>query len=128
MRSAPWRGWAASRGRRRSCTSASPRCPNTSRRWSARSVRRWCTAPLAVEPFVEDHVVLFVATGHPLSTRKELFLPELMDAGLIVREPGSATRATGERALRAAGVEPRFAMELGSNEAVKRAVLAGLGI
>jgi len=83
---------------------------------------------LVLEPFVEDRVVLFSAARHPLARRRSVSLDGVIATGLIVREPGSATRATGERALRAAGVEPRFAMELGSNEAVKRAVLAGLGV
>jgi DNA-binding transcriptional LysR family regulator len=83
---------------------------------------------LVVEPFAEDRVVLFVAAGHPLSARAEVSPAEVLEAGLIAREPGSATRATGERAIRALGLEPRFAMELGSNESVKRAVLAGLGV
>lgn len=83
---------------------------------------------LEVEPFVEDRIVLFVATGHPLGTRGEVSVTAVLDAGLVVREPGSATRASGERCLRAAGVEPRYALELGSNEAVKHAVLAGLGV
>ena len=83
---------------------------------------------LELEPFVEDRVVLFTVADHPLSRRSAAAVPEVLDAGLIAREPGSATRATGERALRAAGIEPRFLMELGSNEAVKRAVLAGLGV
>ena len=83
---------------------------------------------LEVEPYVEDQVVLFVASGHPLSESDSPTLADVMTAGLIVREPSSATRATGERALRAAGAEPRIAMELGSNESVKRAVLAGLGV
>lgn len=83
---------------------------------------------LVIEPYVEDRVLLFVATEHPLATCVGLVPAEVAAAGLIVREPGSATRAAGERCLRAAGAEPRIAMELGSNEAVKRAVLAGLGV
>jgi DNA-binding transcriptional LysR family regulator len=83
---------------------------------------------LVLEPFVEDRVVLFVARGHPLARRTRVTLAEVLAAGLIAREPGSATRATGERALQSAGLTPRFSMELGSNEAVKRAVLAGLGV
>jgi DNA-binding transcriptional LysR family regulator len=83
---------------------------------------------LEVEPFAEDRVVLFVASDHPLVGTPSVDLDAVLAAGLIVREPGSATRATGERALRALGAEPRFAMELGSNEAVKHAVLAGLGV
>jgi LysR family transcriptional regulator, low CO2-responsive transcriptional regulator len=46
----------------------------------------------------------------------------------VAREAGSATRATAEARLRAARVEIRTVMELGSNEAVKGAVRAGLGI
>jgi DNA-binding transcriptional LysR family regulator len=83
---------------------------------------------LELEPFVDDRVVLFTAPAHPLARRDDVTLAEVLASGLIVREPGSATRATGERALQAAGLVPRFAMELGSNEAVKRAVLAGLGV
>jgi DNA-binding transcriptional LysR family regulator len=83
---------------------------------------------LEVEPYVEDRVMLFVAAGHALDGHAGLRLSDVIDAGLIVRAPGSATRATGERCLRAAGAEPRVVMELGSNESVKRAVLAGLGI
>jgi LysR family transcriptional regulator, low CO2-responsive transcriptional regulator len=82
---------------------------------------------LEVEPFADDRVVMFVAAGHPLAGAAAVTVEAVLATGLIVREPGSATRATGERALRALGVEPRFAMELGSNEAVKHAVLAGLG-
>jgi DNA-binding transcriptional LysR family regulator len=83
---------------------------------------------LLIEPWVEDRVVLFVAADHPLARAVRPTPADVRTAGLIVREPGSATRATGERALRRTGVEPVIAMELGSNEAVKHAVLAGLGV
>ena len=83
---------------------------------------------LEVVPFVEDRVVLFVAPDHDLAQGRPVGLPEVLAAGLLVREPSSATRATGERALRTAGCEPVPAMELGSNEAVKHAALAGLGV
>lgn len=83
---------------------------------------------LEIEPFVEDRIVLFAAAGHPLAGAQNISLAEVLDAGLIAREPGSATRATGERAISATGIEPRFAMELGSNESVKQAVLARLGV
>ena len=82
---------------------------------------------LCVEPFAEDRVVLFVAAGHALTGRARVALGDVLQAGLIVRESGSATRAAGEGVFRAAGLEPIPVMELGSNEAVKRAVLAGLG-
>jgi DNA-binding transcriptional LysR family regulator len=83
---------------------------------------------LEVVPFAEDRVVLFVNPEQAPAGAGPFDLDTVLAAGLIVREPGSATRATGERALRAAGAEPALAMELGSNEAVKHAVLAGLGV
>jgi DNA-binding transcriptional LysR family regulator len=83
---------------------------------------------LLAEPFDRDEIVPLAAPDHPLAARSEVTLGELAAAGLVAREAGSATRATAEASLRGAGLEPRLAMELGSNEAVKRAVRAGLGV
>ena len=55
-------------------------------------------------------------------------LAELAAAPLILREPGSATRALLLQAMERAGLAPRIALELGSREAVREAVLAGLGV
>jgi LysR family transcriptional regulator, low CO2-responsive transcriptional regulator len=83
---------------------------------------------LLAEPFDRDEIVPLAAPDHPLAGRAEVTLGELAAAGLVAREAGSATRATAEASLRGAGLEPQLAMELGSNEAVKRAVRAGLGV
>jgi len=80
------------------------------------------------EAFEDDEIVPLAAPDHPLAARNGIELEELAAAELVAREAGSATRATAEASLRAAGLEPRLAMELGSNEAVKRAVRAGLGV
>jgi DNA-binding transcriptional LysR family regulator len=45
-----------------------------------------------------------------------------------MREPGSGTRMVAERHFAGVGFAPRIAMSLGSNEAIKHAVAAGLGI
>src|SRR5206468_9928738 len=47
---------------------------------------------------------------------------------LLVREAGSATRQVAERALQHAGVKVGTSMELGHTEAIKQAVMAGLGV
>ena len=78
--------------------------------------------------FDRDEIVPLASPDHPLAGRGEVGLGDLAAAALVAREPGSATRATAEASLRAAGLAPRLAMELGSNEAVKRAVRAGLGV
>ncbi len=52
----------------------------------------------------------------------------LRDEPMLVREPGSTTRKALDDALRQAGVSPPIAMEIGSREAVREAVIRGLGI
>jgi aminoethylphosphonate catabolism LysR family transcriptional regulator len=76
----------------------------------------------------EDRIVAFVARGHAFARRRRLGLAGLAAAPLILREPGSATRLLLLRALQRAGLEPTAALELGSREAVREAVLAGLGV
>ena len=76
----------------------------------------------------EDRIVAFVGRGQGLARRRRIGLAELAAAPLILREPGSATRTLLLRALEQAGLTPRIALELGSREAVREAVLAGLGV
>jgi LysR family transcriptional regulator, low CO2-responsive transcriptional regulator len=79
-------------------------------------------------PFRAHRVVMFVPTSHRFSRRRSVRLAELANEPMIVREPGSTTRKAMEDALRRAGVSPPIAMEIGSREAVREAVIAGLGI
>ena len=83
---------------------------------------------LASFPYVQDRIVVIAAPDHPLSQEEEVSMRELRKHDFIMREPGSATRKTAEAALNSRRVEPRVTMELGSNEAIKRAVAAGLGL
>lgn len=79
-------------------------------------------------PFGRKEVVLFVPARHPWARRKSVRLTELAGEKMILREPGSSTRRAFEEALAAAGVVPQIALEIGSREAVREAVAAGLGI
>ncbi len=85
-------------------------------------------ARLVVQPFVREPLVLLVPRRHPWARRRGVALAELADQALIVREPGSTTRRVLEGQLEAAGLTPRIAMELGSNEAIKQVVAAGVGV
>jgi aminoethylphosphonate catabolism LysR family transcriptional regulator len=85
-------------------------------------------AELHAQALYEDRIVAFVARTHALARRRRIGLAELAATPLILREPGSATRALLLGALESAGLEPRTALELGSREAVRAAVLAGLGV
>jgi len=75
-----------------------------------------------------DELVLIVPAGHPWARGRAVARQRLIEHPLIVREPGSATRRVTERALEGAGVAFRRGMELGHTEAIKQAVIAGLGV
>lgn len=75
-----------------------------------------------------DELVLIVSPRHRWAGRREVAPAELTDEPLLVREEGSATRRVTERALDQAGIRRRVSMELGHTEAIKQAVMAGLGV
>ncbi len=82
---------------------------------------------LASRQVAADRLAVVVAPDHPWAARtRPLRRDQLLAAPLVVREPGSGTRATLDRLL--GGVDhPEPLLELGSNEAVKGAVIAGAG-
>jgi DNA-binding transcriptional LysR family regulator len=65
---------------------------------------------------------------HPLSRKKKLKLSDLKNEPFIYRESGSGTRMVMEKELKRAGIYPEKAMELSTNEAVKQAIMAGIGV
>jgi DNA-binding transcriptional LysR family regulator len=78
-----------------------------------------------------DEMVLVVPAGHQWSRKKRVTLTEFCDQPLILREAGSGSRWCLEQALSRAGLtlrNLRVALELGSNEGIKEAVLRGLGL
>jgi DNA-binding transcriptional LysR family regulator len=78
-----------------------------------------------------DRMVLVVPPGHALSRRKKVSVKQLPRHPLVLREVGSGLRHCFEKSLDKAGLslaDLRIALELGSNEAIKEAVLRGVGI
>ncbi|WP_455372722.1 LysR substrate-binding domain-containing protein [Limibacillus halophilus] len=75
-----------------------------------------------------DRLVAMVARGHPWSQRRSVGLEELAGEALLLREPGSSTRACFEAALEEAGLANERVLEVGSREAVAEGVAAGLGV
>jgi DNA-binding transcriptional LysR family regulator len=75
-----------------------------------------------------DELVLVVPPGHRWASRREIAPAQLAAEPMLTRERGSATRTVTERALQRAGVKPPVAMELDHTEAIKQAVMAGLGV
>lgn len=86
---------------------------------------------LSVESFWEDELVVVLPNFHPWASRKTIRLQELLNERLLTREEGSGTRKVMEMTLKQSGLDPaqlNIAMELGSTQAIKHAVAAGLGI
>lgn len=78
---------------------------------------------------IGDHPHVIIApVSHPLASRKRLKLIDLSQDKFLLREDGSGTRLLMQRLFRKAGLNPNLGMEIGSNETIKQAVMAGLGI
>ncbi len=81
-----------------------------------------------VWPFADDALVLVVPPDHPWASAGQIELEQLRGARVLRREAGAGTRSLIDAALERAGITVETAMELGSPEALKQAVMAGLGI
>jgi DNA-binding transcriptional LysR family regulator len=79
-------------------------------------------------PFRQDRFIAFVDRAHPWARRRGVKLAELAGQRLLVREPTSNTRQTFDAAIVRAGIVLGEVLEIGSREAIKEAVAAGLGV
>jgi DNA-binding transcriptional LysR family regulator len=92
-----------------------------------------CNHPeIAVAPWIADELVIFAAPTHPLAqlaqTGKAIHKSDLLLQPWIVREKGSGTRETFDRAFKQDYSRLNITLELEHTEAIKRAVESGLGI
>lgn len=83
---------------------------------------------LTAEPFMENPLVVIASPNHRLVAQRNIPLSELQQETFVVREPGSGTRIAMERFFAEKGVQFSTGMELSSNEAIKQAVQARLGL
>lgn len=90
-----------------------------------RPPRDW---PNRAEPFAMHPHGLVTAPGHPFAQAEQVGAAQLAREPFIVREAGSGTRAALEEFLAAHHLSPVFVMEMDSTEAIKQAVMAGMGV
>jgi DNA-binding transcriptional LysR family regulator len=83
---------------------------------------------LVAHTFAEHPLVVIAAPDHPLARRRNVPLEELAEQTFLVREPGSGTRAALERFFGERGLRLNVGLEMPSNETIKQAVMAGLGL
>lgn len=79
-------------------------------------------------PFRQDHFIAFVDRAHPWARRRSVKLGDLAGQRLLLREPTSNTRQTFDAAIARSRIVLGEILEIGSREAIKEAVAAGLGV
>lgn len=79
-------------------------------------------------PFAPNPLVVIAPGDHPLVTEKNISLEAISNEPMIMREPGSGIRDYVIRLFSKHGLQLNARMELGSNEAIKHAVVGGLGL
>ena len=90
-----------------------------------RPPKEWATR---AEPFAMHPHVLVTAPDHRFATLERVPADALAHEGFIVREPGSGTRAALDEFFAEHHLAPRVLMEMDSNETIKQAVMAGMGV
>ncbi len=83
---------------------------------------------LEAAPFMDNPLVIVAPPDHPLAGKSKIPLSRLEQETFLVRESGSGTRNAMERFFREHGMSITTGMEVGSNEAIKQSVQAGLGL
>ena len=83
---------------------------------------------LAAESFMDNPLVVIAPVNHPLAGEQHIALERLQHETFLVREQGSGTRIAIERFFAQRGIKLTTGMEMSSNEAIKQAVQAGLGL
>jgi len=82
----------------------------------------------AADIFAANPQVIIAAPEHPLARRRKLKAADIAEETFLIREPGSGTRIAMERFFIEHGVAPTQRFEMSSNETIKQAVMAGMGI
>ena len=83
---------------------------------------------LDIQPWMEDKLSIFCSPTHPYAKKKQLNDEDLVACSWILREPGSGTRQTFNRAMSGLNTKLNIVLELQHTEAIKNAVLSGMGI
>ncbi len=78
--------------------------------------------------FMDNPLVIVAPPGHPLARKRRIAPERLQEEVFLIREEGSGTRIAMERFFKERGIRLKTGMEVGSNEAIKQSVQAGLGL
>jgi DNA-binding transcriptional LysR family regulator len=85
-------------------------------------------AEIQTYEFAPNPLVVLAPRDHPLVGQKAVPLARIAEEPIILREPGSGVRDVMLKVFDRAGLRPQVRMELGSSEAIKHAIVGGLGL
>lgn len=83
---------------------------------------------ITAERFMDNLLVVIAAPNHPLANVPQVKFAQLAEEQFLSRESGSGTRSAMERLFAKHRIQPRIRMEMETNEAIKQAVQAGMGL
>jgi LysR family transcriptional regulator, low CO2-responsive transcriptional regulator len=83
---------------------------------------------IIAKPFLDNPLVVIAAPDHPLAKLKRVKFARLAEETFLSREQGSGTRSAMERVFAQHKIQPHISMEMETNEAIKQAVQAGMGL
>ena len=81
-----------------------------------------------IQAILSNPLVVFARSDHPLAGEKGIAFARLANEPFLIREPGSGTRKATLKLFEQHGISPKIRMELSTNEAIREAILAGLGV
>lgn len=84
--------------------------------------------PTVAQVFADHPLVVVAAPDHPLAGRKRVRVEDLVDETFLIREAGSGTRRAMEKFFEDNAIRPQNPLEMSSNETIKQAVMAGMGL
>ena len=83
---------------------------------------------VVTQALLPNPLVVFARDDHPLANTRQISFERLAAEPFLMREPGSGTRLLATKLFEQRGLIPKVSMELSDDEAIKEAILAGLGV
>jgi DNA-binding transcriptional LysR family regulator len=83
---------------------------------------------VVTQALLPNPLVVFARDDHPLANARQISFERLAAEPFLMREPGSGTRLFATKLFEQHGLVPKIRMELSDDEAIKEAILAGLGV
>jgi len=83
---------------------------------------------VVTQALLPNPLVVFARNDHPLADARRIAFERIAAEPFLMREPGSGTRQLATKLFEQRGLTPKIRMELSTDETIKEAILAGLGV